>query len=523
MTSQLNQLQKFTLTMTTTNRFQPGDIVVITVPSQYSYVATSTVTVSNTTDLTTFPGSLCSDSNLFCSNNNSNGYLIRVVEKVSGNVFNNISSLSVTINNGSYQSPLLWTNYNSESFIINTYSSTGQPIDAVQSGTTTNATFYLTCSNTANFCATCHSNGTCKSCYALGTGSNTNFTYGGYYFLTSTGVCVTSCSGNFYNSSNSCIQCTAPCYGCTSPGTVCTSCINTTINGTGPFYYFNGTCATTCPNGYFQDSGNVCSACSSPCVTCTGTSVYCTSCSSTKYLSTRLATCGDSVICNATYEFADATTTTLKCSNCSASCNGCSTTSTNCAACATGYIIDSAFGTTLPGRCTNSCPTGTVNDTANATGGGCRCNYTACATCEITINTCLSCDGSKYLQNSACVSSCSSGYYLSNLTCQACASNCTTCDSTTCTVCTSTMYLYQNACISSCPTFTTSTVSGGGNICYSCGSGCTTCLDANNCLTCATGLYTQINSTNRVCVNTCGSGYFTYNSECRTSCPTGTV
>lgn len=301
MTSQLNQLQKFTLTMTTTNRLQPGDIVVITVPSQYNYVAASTVTVTNTSDLTTMTGSLCSNSNLFCSNNNSNGYLIRVVEKVSGNVFNNISSLSVTINNGSYQSPTLWANYNSESFIVNTYTSTGQPIDAVQSGTTTNATFYLTCSNTANYCATCHSNGTCLSCYALGTGYDTNFTYGGYYYITSTGVCVTSCGGNFYNSSNSCVQCTSPCYGCTSPGTVCTSCINGTINGTGPFYYFNSTCATTCPNGYFQDTGNVCSACSSPCVTCTGTNVYCTSCSSTKYLSTRLATCGDSVICNATY------------------------------------------------------------------------------------------------------------------------------------------------------------------------------------------------------------------------------
>lgn len=404
---------------------------------------------------------------------------------------------------------------------MNSYSSTGQPIDAVQSGTTTNATFYLTCSSN-NYCNTCYANGSCSSCYALGTGYNTNFTYGAYYLITSTGVCVQSCTGNFYAStSKSCLQCTAPCYGCSVTDSNCTSCINYTINGLS-YYYYNSSCITTCPSGYYaSSSGNTCQVCANPCLTCSGSNVYCTSCFTNKYLSTRLGTCGDASICNASYEYPDSTT--FKCTNCSASCNGCSINSTHCAACQTGYIIDIAYGTTLPGRCTNLCPSGTVNDTAKIMGGGCTCNYTACATCQTTVNTCLSCNGSKYLQSGACVSTCSSGYYLSNLSCISCISNCSTCTSSACTKCNSPLYLYQDTCISACPTYTTSTLSNGGNICFSCGSGCITCIDTSSCQTCTTGLYMQINSTNRLCVNTCVSPYYTYNSQCLVTCPSGTA
>jgi hypothetical protein len=76
--SKLNQLQQFTLTISTTNYFQSGDIIVVTIPSQYAFVG-STVTVTNTSDLTTMAGSLCSDTTLFCSNNNTSGNLLRVV------------------------------------------------------------------------------------------------------------------------------------------------------------------------------------------------------------------------------------------------------------------------------------------------------------------------------------------------------------------------------------------------------------------------------------------------------------
>jgi hypothetical protein len=518
--SQLNQLQQFTLTISTTNRFFAGDIIVVTIPSQYGFLLNNTVTVTNTSNLSSMSGSLCTDSTLFCSNNNTSGNLLRIVEKVAGNVFNNLSSISFTVANGSYRSPQLWTDYNSEPFLANTYSSTGQPIDAVQANITSNATFYLACPTTANHCGTCQSNGTCSTCYALGTGYDKTFTYGGYYYSTSTGICVTSCGGNFYNASNSCIQCTSPCYGCSGSGTFCTSCINTTIGGVGPFYLYNNSCPTTCPDKYFQDSGNICSACSLTCLTCSGSSVYCTSCYNGTYLSSRLNSCVSSTQCE-TYQYADSST--WKCTNCSVSCSGCSVNSSNCAACATGYIVDVTYGTTLPGRCTNVCPSGTVNDTANAFGGGCTCN-TTCKTCQTTLSTCTSCNSPNYLQNSLCVSSCSSGYYLSNTSCVLCATNCSTCTSSTCSACNSGLYLYQNTCYSSCPTYTTSSTTGGVTICYSCGTGCDICLDSSHCLNCTSGTYPQQNDTNRICVFSCSSGYVLISSSyCGTSCPGDTT
>lgn len=86
--------------------------MVVTIPSQYAFVGT-TVTVTNTSNLLIMTGSLCSDINLFCSNNNTSGNLLRVVERVPGNVFTNVSSISFTVTNGSYRSPQLWADYNS--------------------------------------------------------------------------------------------------------------------------------------------------------------------------------------------------------------------------------------------------------------------------------------------------------------------------------------------------------------------------------------------------------------------------
>lgn len=487
----------------------------VTIPSQYGFIG-SPVTVTNTSNLSTMTGSLCTETTIFCSNNNTSGYLLRVAERVSGTVFTNITSFSFTISNGSYRSPQLWTDFNSEKFLVNTYSRTGQPIDAVQSGTTTNATFYLACSNTANRCGTCFANGSCASCYALGTGYDTTFTYGGFYFRTSTGICVTSCSGNFYNLSNTCVQCTSPCFGCTGSGTFCTSCINTT-------YLYNNTCLTLCPAGFFQNTGNVCSACLSNCLTCSGANNYCTSCNNGTYLSSRLNTCVSSSQCES-YQYADSIT--WRCTNCSVSCNGCSSSSTNCLACATGYIIDTAFGSTLPGRCTNVCPTGTVNDTTNAFGGGCRCNP-ICRTCQTTLSNCISCTSPSLLQVNTCVSSCSSSYYVSGTSCLPCVTNCSTCSSSVCSSCISGSFLYENVCYSACPLYTTSAISSGVSICYSCGSGCVTCLDATRCQTCASSMLPQQNDTHRICVFSCSTGYVKITTStpnyCGTSCPGDTT
>lgn len=179
--SQLNQVQTFDITLTTTNRLQSGDIVVITIPSEYLFILNSTVGNATFTS-----GSLCTaSSNLYCSNNNSSPNIIRIVEKTVGSVFTNISSLTITINNNTYRSPQSWTTYNSNPYLVNTYSISSQAVDSAQS-TTSNATFYLTCTNSSAHCKTC-SSGLCTACYKIGDGYDTTFGYGGYFYLTSTG------------------------------------------------------------------------------------------------------------------------------------------------------------------------------------------------------------------------------------------------------------------------------------------------------------------------------------------------
>lgn len=393
-------------------------------------------------------------------------------------------------------------------------------MDAVQSGTTTNATFYLACINAANRCGTCHTNGSCSSCYAIGTGYDTNFTYGGFFYSTSIGTCVINCGANFYNASNMCIQCTSPCFSCSSSGTFCNSCINTTVGGQGPFYLFNNTCPAICPDRYFQDTGNICTACSTLCLTCSGTSLFCTSCNNGTYLSTRLNTCVSSSQCES-YQYADSGT--WRCTNCSVSCNGCSINDTYCTACSTGYIIDVSFKTTLPGKCTNVCPTGTVNDTGNAFGGGCRCN-TTCKTCQTTLSYCTSCNSPQFLQNNQCVNSCSSGFFVNGTNCAACVANCSSCTSSSCSACGNGMYLYDNTCYSSCPPFTTNRTVSGVLTCFTCGSGCTNCLDSSNCLNCTSGMIPQLNSTSRICVFSCGTDFVLINNAyCGLSCPGDTT
>jgi len=82
-----------------------------------------------------------------------------------------------------------------------------------------------------------------------------------------------------------------------------------------------------------------------------------------------------------------------------------------CLSCANGYILDTSLSTVFPGQCTNICPSGTANDTLALLGGGCRCNYTVCATCQNTINRCLTCSGSLVLSGTTCVTTCGNGFY----------------------------------------------------------------------------------------------------------------
>ena len=124
--------------------------------------------------------------------------------------------------------------------------------------------------------------------------------------------------------------------------------------------------------------------------------------------------------------------------------------------------------------------------------------------------------------------------------CQLCSSPCLTCagSSTTCKSCQTGNYFLNGACYSSCPSGTYSDYNT--SLCLGCDSVCLTCTGSgvNSCLSCKSPyfLYFLDKSTNS-CVTVCpngGSGnktdnicyqclYFTYNSQCVQSCPSGYV
>jgi hypothetical protein len=130
------------LTITPTNNFQSGDYIIVKVPSQYTFII-SPLTIPNT---------FCSNGNLYCSNNLNDAYQIKIQERTVGGVFINITSLTFTVNNGTYVSPSDWDTFDSENFIVNTFTSTGKEIDSSELGSTTNAKFYLTCPSKSNRC-----------------------------------------------------------------------------------------------------------------------------------------------------------------------------------------------------------------------------------------------------------------------------------------------------------------------------------------------------------------------------------
>jgi len=92
-------------------------------------------------------------------------------------------------------------------------------------------------------CDSCSINcGTCSS-----TASNCTSCSSPYFFYN--GTCVSVCPNLMYSNSSTCLLCQAPCANCSSIS-FCLSCISS--------YLYNGTClnATACPSGTYANTTN---------------------------------------------------------------------------------------------------------------------------------------------------------------------------------------------------------------------------------------------------------------------------
>lgn len=126
---------------------------------------------------------------------------------------------------------------------------------------------YSSTSNTCSQVLTC--DGACSVCplgYALSEGTCTQCTTDNCQLCSAStpGVCQSCMAGYYLGSSNECIVCDSSCATCLS-GESCTSCAS------------GFTTTDTSTNG---QNGFTCSACQSPCATCSGSTTTCNSCAS---------------------------------------------------------------------------------------------------------------------------------------------------------------------------------------------------------------------------------------------------
>lgn len=200
----------------------PGNTIVkVTVPSQIGVDTSSTVTCTSI---------LIIESTLTCSYDSSsrtvtisNGFLTKS-SYVSSEVQFKISNM---INPS--------TAMTTDSFGIETTTSSGELIDALYSGIT-----YTKACNSP--CLTCETDlSTCTSC---DTSSNKPYL--------SDSTCVASCPAGQYNDNFVCYDCTSPCATCTESATKCTSCISNP-----QLYLYNYGCVSECPSLYEVSSDGV--------------------------------------------------------------------------------------------------------------------------------------------------------------------------------------------------------------------------------------------------------------------------
>src|SRR5262249_17417485 len=136
-----------------------------------------------------------------------------------------------------------------------------------------------------------------------------------------------------------------------------------------------------------------------------------------------------------------------------------------------------------------------------------------CTSCGAISGSCIFCSSSgvcnscylnSVLQGSACVATCSAGYFLKGTLCttqcgvgmysvpgvsmcQYCQANCDNCtNSTTCTACSNGYFSYNGSCVA-------------------CSSGCSSCLNFTYCANCTSGFILHPYGVCSTCDITCGS------------------
>ncbi|CAE7423520.1 FRAS1 [Symbiodinium sp. KB8] len=241
-----------------------------------------------------------------------------------------------------------------------------------------------------------------------------------------------------------CMPCTKGCSQCTEKG-FCTECKD------GLFLNPDATCASTCPDGFFQlpgegGVGGVCQHCSENCTKCSWWD-QCQECKSSRYL-THYHWCAEE--CPSGYYEEGTGEVGRLCMQCPETCNLCEGPA-HCTECK-----NSTYLTALH-QCKGECPLGFFHEGIRDVGRTCQACERNCHQC-VSSTECLECKNSTFLTaEQDCAETCPPGYYgqgeqiLGN-TCQKCSKDCALCDALeNCIECTNSTYLTSDKyCVEEC-------------------------------------------------------------------------
>ena len=235
----------------------------------------------------------------------------------------------------------------------------------------------LVCVQCDAVCSACYE--TSSNCSACTTsGANAAYLYVNPATPTD-GTCLTTCPTGYYanTTTQTCELCVTNCTDCIGSSTYCTVC-------DAGFGWTDYSCYNPCPSGYYMEaSGANCTACSLYCAECQTNSTTCTSCTMggtyNAYLlndSALTGTCETS--CPISYYIENYSGAGPNmCLACDTACLECTGNPSPCSQCQPNYYL---FNSTT---CENPCPTDTFASNASGTG---KCHYCSIDCCDLTID-----------------------------------------------------------------------------------------------------------------------------------------
>ncbi|KAL4472324.1 hypothetical protein ABPG72_002807 [Tetrahymena utriculariae] len=313
---------------------------------------------------------------------------------------------------------------------------------------------------------------------------------------------------------------------------------------------------STCLNGQYLDSNQICKNCDSSCFQCDSSPSYCTGCYNGYYLQNNhcfqcqpsCQTCNQQFICTSCKDGYYLDPTYLICLSCSRTCNTCSESSQKCLSCNDGFYMNNSQTIPTCLECQNDCKTCNSSPSSctscfdgnflNAANNLCQPCDPQCLLCSYSSNNCNSCIEGYYLQNNTCLqcdkscktclnssincTSCYNNYYFDStqFKCILCSNLCKTCDGST-NLCTSCLDGYSlisgqcqlcsfpcltcasgniNSCLSCSSNYYLDTAQ---NVCSVCSSNCVNCVDQLICSQCQNGYILDADNQCVVCSQTC--------------------